>query len=127
MQWWDSLKQDWQLKLPCNITINFVSTLLLTCLRHLESTLLSYSILSVLWNERSFTNGKGRACVVCMGKKQSAYKIWVGEPEGKESLGRPWSRWEDTIKWILEKYDGRIRTGFIWLRIGASVRLLWIL
>jgi hypothetical protein len=28
------------------------------------------------------------------------------------------------LKWILERWDGVVRTGFIWLRIGTSGRLL---
>jgi hypothetical protein len=29
---------------------------------------------------------------------RNAYKILVGKPEGKRTLGRPRHRWEDTIK-----------------------------
>jgi hypothetical protein len=29
------------------------------------------------------------------------------------------------LKWILKKYDVRIRTGFIWLRIATSRGFLW--
>jgi hypothetical protein len=32
-----------------------------------------------------------------MGEKGTAYRILVGEPEGKRSLGRPRLRWEDDI------------------------------
>jgi hypothetical protein len=32
--------------------------------------------------------------------------------------------WRVIFKWILEKYYGVIWTGFIWLRIGTSGRLL---
>jgi hypothetical protein len=28
------------------------------------------------------------------------------------------------VKWSLRKYDGRLRTGFIWLRIGTNGGLL---
>jgi hypothetical protein len=28
------------------------------------------------------------------------------------------------LEWILEKYDGKLRTGFIWLRIGTNGWLL---
>jgi hypothetical protein len=28
------------------------------------------------------------------------------------------------LKWVSEKYNGRARTGLIWLRIGANVGLL---
>jgi hypothetical protein len=33
-----------------------------------------------------------------MGEKRNAYRILVGKPEGKRSLGRPRRRWMDTIK-----------------------------
>jgi hypothetical protein len=37
-----------------------------------------------------------------MGEKRNADRILVGNPEGKRSLGRPRSRWEDNIKIIRE-------------------------
>jgi hypothetical protein len=33
-----------------------------------------------------------------MGEMRNAYKILVGKPEGKRSLGRPKRKWEDNIK-----------------------------
>jgi hypothetical protein len=36
--------------------------------------------------------------VARMGNKRNAYKIFVGKPEGKKSLGRPRRRWVDNIK-----------------------------
>jgi hypothetical protein len=30
-----------------------------------------------------------------MGEKRNAYRVLVGKSEGKRSLGRPRSRWED--------------------------------
>jgi hypothetical protein len=38
----------------------------------------------------------GRACST-NGEKRNAYKILVGKPEAKGSLGRPRRRWEDNI------------------------------
>jgi hypothetical protein len=32
------------------------------------------------------------------GEKRNAYRILVGKPEGKRSLGRPRLRWVDIIK-----------------------------
>jgi hypothetical protein len=29
------------------------------------------------------------------------------------------------LEWILEKYGGKVWTGFIWLRIGTGGRLSW--
>jgi hypothetical protein len=62
------------------------------------------------------------AChVTRMGKKINAYWVLV---EGK-------GHWKDLdvgertiLKWIIEKYDGWIWIGFIWLRIGTSGGLL---
>jgi len=36
--------------------------------------------------------------VACFGERRDAYRVLVGKPEGKRSLGRPWHRWEDNIK-----------------------------
>jgi hypothetical protein len=53
--------------------------------------------------------------VARMGAKMNAYRILVGKPEGKISLGRPRRRWVDNIKMDLRE------CGLIWLRIGTSV------
>jgi hypothetical protein len=39
----------------------------------------------------------GRECST-NGEKRNAYRILVGKPEGKRSLGRPRRRWVDNIK-----------------------------
>jgi hypothetical protein len=36
--------------------------------------------------------------VARMGMRRNAYRILVGKPEGKRSLGRPRHRWVDNIK-----------------------------
>jgi hypothetical protein len=36
--------------------------------------------------------------VAHMGDKRGAYRVLVGKPEGKRSLGRSRLRWEDNIK-----------------------------
>jgi hypothetical protein len=36
-----------------------------------------------------------------MGEKRNAYRILVGKPEGKRTLGRPRRRWVDNIKMAL--------------------------
>jgi hypothetical protein len=33
-----------------------------------------------------------------MGEKMKAYRLLVGMPEGRKTLGRPRPRWEDNIK-----------------------------
>jgi hypothetical protein len=61
-----------------------------------------------------------------MGEKRNAYKILVGNPEGKRPLGRPRRRWVDNIKMDLREigWDGMVWTGSIWLRIEISGGLL---
>jgi hypothetical protein len=38
-----------------------------------------------------------------MREMTNAYKILVGQSEGKRRLGRPWRRWEDNIKMDLKE------------------------
>jgi hypothetical protein len=40
-----------------------------------------------------------------MGEKQNAYRLLVGKPEGKRSLGRPRNRWVDKIRMDLGKVE----------------------
>ncbi|KAJ4429686.1 hypothetical protein ANN_21887 [Periplaneta americana] len=47
--------------------------------------------------------------VARMGESRNAYRMLVGRPEGKKSLGRPRRRWEDNIRMDLREvgYDDR--------------------
>ena len=38
-----------------------------------------------------------------MGERRGLYRVLVGKPEGKRSLGRPGCRWEDNIKMDLQE------------------------
>jgi hypothetical protein len=38
-----------------------------------------------------------------MGEERGAYRILLGRPEGRRTLGRPRRRWEDNIKMDLQK------------------------
>jgi hypothetical protein len=49
--------------------------------------------------------------VARMGEKRNAYRILVGNPEGKRPLGRPRHRWVDNIKIDLKR-DRMGRYGF---------------
>jgi hypothetical protein len=40
-----------------------------------------------------------------MGEKSNAYRILVGKPEGKRSLGRTRRRWVDNIKMDLREIE----------------------
>jgi hypothetical protein len=57
-----------------------------------------------------------------MGEKRNAYRILVGKPEGKRSLGRLRRMWVDNIKMDIREigWDGVNWIGLIWLRIGTS-------
>jgi hypothetical protein len=58
-----------------------------------------------------------------MEKKRNAYRILVGKPERKRSLGRPRLRRVDNIKMDLRE-NGVVWTGSICFRIGTSGGLL---
>jgi hypothetical protein len=52
-----------------------------------------------------------------MREKRKVYRLLVGMPEGKRPLGRLRHRWVDNIT-TLERWDGVMWTGLVWLRIG---------
>jgi len=51
-----------------------------------------------------------------MGETIGVYRVLVGKPEGRRSLGRPRRRWEDNIKMIFRKWDVGVWTGLSWFR-----------
>jgi hypothetical protein len=59
-----------------------------------------------------------------MGETRNAYRILVGKPEGKRSLGRRRRRWVDDIKIELREIGWDGWTGSNWLRIGTNGGLL---
>jgi hypothetical protein len=48
-----------------------------------------------------------------LGKKRNVFRILVGKPEGKRSLGRLDVGGRIILKWIFENKDGVLWTGFI--------------
>jgi hypothetical protein len=54
-----------------------------------------------------------------MGKKRNAYRLLVGKPEGKRTLGRPRRRWVDNIKMDLGEIGMR-RCGLDWSGSGEG-------
>ena len=40
--------------------------------------------------------------VECMGERKGVYRVLVGRPEGKRTLGRPRLRWENNINMDLQ-------------------------
>ena len=55
-----------------------------------------------------------------MGERRGAYRVLVGEPEGKRPLGRPRLRWEDNMKMDLQEMGCGGMDELIWLRIGTG-------
>jgi hypothetical protein len=62
----------------------------------------------------------GRVCST-NGAKRNAYRILVGEPEGKRPLGRPTCRWVDNIKMDLGEIGW---DGMDWINL-AQARDQW--
>jgi hypothetical protein len=59
------------------------------------------------------------------GKNIYAYRILAQKPEGKDHLEDVGVDERIMLKFILNKWDGRLRTGLIWFRIGTSGGLFW--
>jgi len=58
--------------------------------------------------------------VARMGDGRGVYRVLVGKPEGKRTLGRPRYRWEDNIKMDLREVGG----GGDWMEL-AQYRDRW--
>jgi hypothetical protein len=56
-----------------------------------------------------------------MGEGRGVYRVFVGRPESKRSLGRPRHRWEDNIKIDLSEIA---INGTNWIQL-AQDRLQW--
>jgi hypothetical protein len=54
-----------------------------------------------------------------MEERSGAYRVLVGKPDGKRTLGRPRRRWENNIKMDLQEVGWEAWTGLIWLGIGT--------
>jgi hypothetical protein len=54
--------------------------------------------------------------VARMGKRKEAYRVLVGNPEGKRQLGRPRCRWEDNIKMDLQE----VGWGMDWIDLAQD-------
>jgi hypothetical protein len=68
-----------------------------------------------------------------MGEKRNAYRLLVGKPEGRRTLGRPRHRWLDNIRmdlvevgWGDEDSIGLARHRGRWRALVNSVLNLWV-
>jgi hypothetical protein len=59
-----------------------------------------------------------------MGEDRNMYKVVVGKPEGKRTLGRPRHEWEGEIRMDLGEIGLGMWSGLNWLRIGTGGRPL---
>jgi hypothetical protein len=59
-----------------------------------------------------------------MGEGRNMHRVLVGKSEGKKLPERPRRRWEDGIKIDLKEIGWGVCSGFTWLRIGNTGRLL---
>jgi hypothetical protein len=53
-----------------------------------------------------------------MGEKRNAYRILVGNPEGRRPLGRPRRRWGDNIKMDLSEIGW---DGMDWIHLAQNM------
>jgi hypothetical protein len=60
----------------------------------------------------------------CFYELLDSYWVLVRKPEGRRSLARPWSRWEDNIRADVRGVGWREWSGSIWLRIETGGGLL---
>jgi hypothetical protein len=65
----------------------------------------------------------GGACST-HGEKRNAFRILVGKARRKETTRNTYVDGRIILRWILEREDGAVLAGFIWLRIGTGGGLL---
>ena len=58
--------------------------------------------------------------VARMGEGRGVHMVLVGKPEGKRPLGDPDADGRIILRWIFRKWEGVVRTGWSWLRIGTG-------
>jgi hypothetical protein len=67
---------------------------------------------------------RGRGMRHAWESREKCTRLWWEEPEGKNTLGRPWPRWEDGIRVDFTDISWGVGIGCDWLRIGTSGLLL---
>jgi hypothetical protein len=68
-----------------------------------------------------------------MGEKRNTYRLWVGKPDGKRTLGRPRRMWVDNIRmdlgevgWGDVDWIGLAKDMNRWKALVNSVLNLWV-
>ena len=59
-----------------------------------------------------------------MAERRGVYRVSVGKPDGKRSLGTPRRRWEDNIKMDLQEVGCR---GMDWIELAQDRDRWWAL
>jgi len=59
-----------------------------------------------------------------MGERRGVYRVLVGKPDGKRTLGRPRRRWEDNIKMGFQEV-GCGGGGMDWIDLAQDRKRLW--
>jgi len=54
------------------------------------------------------------------GERRSVYRVLVGKPEGRDHLEDPGVDGSLILRWIFRKWDVRVWTGSMWLRVGTG-------
>lgn len=62
--------------------------------------------------------------VTCVGEGGYACKVLVRKSEGRNHLKDLIENWRIILKWFFNKSIGRVLTGWIWLRIRTSGKIL---
>jgi len=58
--------------------------------------------------------------VACMGRGEAYTGFWWGNLKERDHLGDPSVDGRIILRWIFRKWDVRVWTGSIWLRIGTG-------
>ena len=58
--------------------------------------------------------------VARMGEERGAFRVLVGKPEGKRTLGKPRRRWVNNIRMDLQGWDVGMWSGLGWPRTGTG-------
>jgi hypothetical protein len=56
-----------------------------------------------------------------MGEGRGVYRVLVGKPGERDRWGDPGIDGRIILGWIFKNWDGGVRTGLGWLRIGTGV------